>query len=38
MIMLENVLRAKMPFFTKTRAGSIIQRFGPDLVRHSSSV
>ncbi|KGB78045.2 ABC transporter ABCC.6 [Cryptococcus deuterogattii R265] len=29
--MLESMLHAKMLFFTKTRAGSIIQRFGKDL-------
>nr|KIR85754.1 ABC transporter ABCC.6 [Cryptococcus tetragattii IND107] len=29
--MLESTLHAKMLFFTKTRAGSIIQRFGKDL-------
>ena len=29
--MLESMLRAKMSFFTKTRAGSIVQRFGKDL-------
>ncbi|TYJ54700.1 hypothetical protein B9479_004639 [Cryptococcus floricola] len=29
--MLESILHAKMLFFTKTRAGSIIQRFGKDL-------
>lgn len=28
----DKVLRAKMQFFTKTRAGSILQRLGPDLV------
>jgi ABC-type bacteriocin/lantibiotic exporter with double-glycine peptidase domain len=30
--MLESLLRTKMVFFSKTRAGSIIQRFGQDLV------
>lgn len=30
--MLEHLLRAKMIFFTRTRAGSIIQRFSVDLV------
>ena len=30
--MLDAVLRAKMIFFSKTRAGSIVQRFGDDLV------
>lgn len=29
--MLESVLRAKMSFFTSTRAGSIVQRFSHDL-------
>ncbi|ORX37959.1 P-loop containing nucleoside triphosphate hydrolase protein [Kockovaella imperatae] len=29
--MLDKMLRAKMTFFSKTRAGSIIQRFGTDL-------
>ncbi|WWC95346.1 hypothetical protein V866_002208 [Kwoniella sp. B9012] len=29
--MLESMLRSKMIFFTKTRAGSIVQRFGKDL-------
>jgi len=29
--MLESLLRAKMTFFTQTRAGSIVQRFGKDL-------
>jgi hypothetical protein len=28
----DRVLRAKMQFFTKTRAGSILQSLGPDLV------
>lgn len=31
--MLETVLRAKMIFYSRTRAGSIVQRFGKDLVR-----
>jgi len=31
-IIQDRVLRAKMQFFTKTRAGSILQRMGPDLV------
>nr|XP_019009148.1 ABC transporter ABCC.6 [Kwoniella pini CBS 10737]OCF47929.1 ABC transporter ABCC.6 [Kwoniella pini CBS 10737] len=31
--MLESMLRSKMLFFTRTRAGSIVQRFGKDLVR-----
>jgi ABC-type bacteriocin/lantibiotic exporter with double-glycine peptidase domain len=35
--MLESVLRAKMAFFSKTRAGSIIQRFGEDLVSHAKA-
>jgi ABC-type bacteriocin/lantibiotic exporter with double-glycine peptidase domain len=30
--MLESLLRAKMMFFSKTLVGSIIQRFGKDLV------
>lgn len=30
--MLETMLRAKMSFFSRTRAGSIVQRFGKDLV------
>ncbi|EIW71721.1 hypothetical protein TREMEDRAFT_67926 [Tremella mesenterica DSM 1558] len=29
--MLDSLLRARMLFFTKTRAGSIVQRFGTDL-------
>ena len=29
--MLESMLRAKMSFFTQTRAGSIVQRFSKDL-------
>lgn len=29
--MLSRLLRATMPFFSKTRAGSIVQRFGGDL-------
>lgn len=30
----DKVLRAKMQFFSKTRAGSILQRLGPDLVSY----
>ena len=30
--MLESLLRAKLNFFSRTRAGSIIQRFAVDLV------
>jgi len=36
--MLESVLRTKMIFFTQTRAGSIVQRFGKDLVSVSCSI
>ncbi|KAK4686657.1 hypothetical protein P7C73_g3466, partial [Tremellales sp. Uapishka_1] len=35
--MLQSLLRAKMHFFSKTRAGSVIQRFGHDLVSVSSA-
>lgn len=31
--MQDRVLRAKLSFFTKTRVGSITQRFGSDLVK-----
>jgi hypothetical protein len=34
----DRVLRAKMQFFTKTRAGSILQRLGPDLVSQLSGL
>ncbi|WWC65637.1 uncharacterized protein I303_108257 [Kwoniella dejecticola CBS 10117] len=36
--MLESMLRSKMIFFTKTRAGSIVQRFGKDLANSFTGV